>query len=93
MTPAGEQLSYSDAYARSVVARVRAIEPGERPLLILDRTVFYPGGGGQPADQGTLLRAADGLSLGAGDTSPLGAGLPGSPDGAPLAATSVGGGA
>jgi misacylated tRNA(Ala) deacylase len=29
-------------------------------LLIRDRTVFYPGGGGQPADRGTLLRAADG---------------------------------
>ena len=60
MAPAGEQLSYSDAYARSIVARVRGIEAGERPLLILDRTVFYPGGGGQPADRGTLLRAADG---------------------------------
>ena len=60
MAPTGEQLSYSDAYARSVVARVRGIEAGELPLLILDRTVFYPGGGGQPSDRGTLLRAADG---------------------------------
>ena len=60
MAPAGEQLSYSDAYSRSIVARVRGIEAGEPPLLILDRTVFYPGGGGQPADRGTLLRAADG---------------------------------
>ena len=57
---AGEQLSFSDAYARSIVARVRGIEPGQTPLLILDRTVFYPGGGGQPADRGTLLRATDG---------------------------------
>jgi misacylated tRNA(Ala) deacylase len=56
----GEQLSFSDAYARSTVARVRGIEPGDTPLLILDRTVFYPGGGGQPADRGTLLRAVDG---------------------------------
>jgi misacylated tRNA(Ala) deacylase len=60
VAPTGQQLSYSDAYARSVVARVRSIEAGEPPLLILDRTVFYPGGGGQPADRGTLLRAADG---------------------------------
>ncbi len=60
MAPTGEQLSYSDAYSRSIVARVRGIEAGEPPLLILDRTVFYPGGGGQPADRGTLLRAADG---------------------------------
>jgi len=56
----GEQLSYSDAYARSIVAGVRGFEVGEPPLLILDRTVFYPGGGGQPADRGILLRAADG---------------------------------
>ena len=28
--------------------------------VVLDRTVFYPGGGGQPADIGTFLRAADG---------------------------------
>jgi misacylated tRNA(Ala) deacylase len=62
MTATGEQLSFSDAYARSIVARVRGIEPGEPPLLIFDRTVFYPGGGGQPADRGTLLRATDGHS-------------------------------
>jgi misacylated tRNA(Ala) deacylase len=60
MVATGEQLASSDAYARSIIARVRGIEAGDPPLLILDRTVFYPGGGGQPADRGTLLRAADG---------------------------------
>ncbi len=57
------QLCYSDAYAREVEARVVAVEPGEPgelPLIVLDSTVFYPGGGGQPADTGTLLRSADG---------------------------------
>ena len=60
MTPAGEQLCYSDAYARSVRATVRHVEPGDASLLVLDRTVFYPGGGGQPSDRGLLLRSIDG---------------------------------
>src|SRR4051794_14757157 len=60
MTPIGEQLCYTDAYLRSVEARVAAVEAGEATTLILDRTVFYPGGGGQPSDRGLVLRAADG---------------------------------
>jgi misacylated tRNA(Ala) deacylase len=54
------QLCYSDAYAREVEARVVAVEGLEAPLVVLDSTVFYPGGGGQPPDRGTLLRSADG---------------------------------
>lgn len=55
------QLCYTDAYARTVDARVEAVDDaGDAPLVVLDRTVFYPGGGGQPADRGLLLRAADG---------------------------------
>ena len=52
MTPAGEQLCYTDAYARTREARVVAVEPGDARLVVLDRTVFYPGGGGQPSDRG-----------------------------------------
>ncbi|HET7702197.1 MAG TPA: alanyl-tRNA editing protein [Candidatus Limnocylindrales bacterium] len=56
-----EQLCYSDAYARTVEARVATVDDsGEAPLVVLDRTVFYPGGGGQPSDRGLLLRAGDG---------------------------------
>ena len=62
MTPSGEQLCYSDAYLRSVEARVAAVEAGDSTLLVLDRTVFYPGGGGQPSDRGLVLRASDGRS-------------------------------
>jgi misacylated tRNA(Ala) deacylase len=60
MTQVGEQLCYTDAYARSVDATVRHVDAGDDNLVVLDRTVFYPGGGGQPADRGALLRAVDG---------------------------------
>jgi len=59
----GEQLCYTDAYLRSVEARVVSVAAGEGdagPLVTLDTTQFYPGGGGQPADRGTLLRTGDG---------------------------------
>ncbi|MCI4330128.1 MAG: alanyl-tRNA editing protein [Thermoplasmata archaeon] len=39
------------AYERSFVARVVALPPG---AVVLDRTLFYPAGGGQPTDRGTL---------------------------------------
>ena len=62
MTPAGEQLCYTDAYAREVEARIASVAGSEPTLVVLDRTVFYPGGGGQPSDRGLLLRTADGRS-------------------------------
>jgi misacylated tRNA(Ala) deacylase len=62
MAPAGEQLCYTDAYLRSVEARVISVEAGDAILVVLDRTVFYPGGGGQPSDRGLVLRASDGRS-------------------------------
>lgn len=48
-----ENLCFTDAYARQTDAVVVAIDPDVNAIL-LDRTVFYPGGGGQPADTGVL---------------------------------------
>jgi len=62
VSPTGEQLAYTDAYARSIEARVIAVESGDLLTLVLDRTVFYPGGGGQPSDRGLILRTSDGRS-------------------------------
>jgi misacylated tRNA(Ala) deacylase len=60
---AAGMLCYGDAYARSVEARVVSIDGADgAPLIVLDRTVFYPGGGGQPSDRGLILRASDGRS-------------------------------
>ncbi len=59
-----ENLCYADAYLRSVAASVREVQPateGKGALVVLDRTVLYPGGGGQPADRG-VIRATDGRS-------------------------------
>jgi misacylated tRNA(Ala) deacylase len=47
-----EQLYRSDAYLRDCMATVLAIN--ERGGIILDRTVFYAAGGGQPGDRGYL---------------------------------------
>jgi misacylated tRNA(Ala) deacylase len=54
-----ELLFRDDAYLRSCSARVVAAD--ERGIR-LDRTVFYPQGGGQPGDTG-VLRLADGRVL------------------------------
>lgn len=62
MTPTGEQICYTDAYRRTVEAKVVAAEDGDDRSIVLDRTVFYPGGGGQPSDRGLILRTSDGRS-------------------------------
>ena len=44
-----------DSHARRLQARVLSCEEGENGWLVeLDRTIFYPTGGGQPCDMGTL---------------------------------------
>jgi len=48
-----ELLAQLDAYLREFDATVVEVDPAERALA-LDRTAFYPGGGGQPCDLGWL---------------------------------------
>ncbi len=61
MTARVDEVCYRDAYARSAEARVLEVAAGDGPpLVVLDTTGFYPGGGGQPSDRGLILRAADG---------------------------------
>jgi alanyl-tRNA synthetase len=50
-----ERLYYADPYLATFRARVLAAEPsGDRLAVVLDRSAFYPTGGGQPHDTGTL---------------------------------------
>ena len=44
-------LYLDDAYLRSFTATVTKAQDG---AIVLDRTAFYPGGGGQPADRGSI---------------------------------------
>jgi alanyl-tRNA synthetase len=50
-----ERLYYLDSYLRRFEARVvERLDDSGRPAVILDRSAFYPEGGGQPADRGQL---------------------------------------
>lgn len=55
-----------DAYAQTLTATVTAVHD-ERHAVEVDRTIFYPQGGGQVGDVGTLTRA-DGMTLAVVDT-------------------------
>lgn len=49
-----ELLFRDDAYRKTATAKVASAANG---VVVLDRTIFYPLGGGQPGDTGTLTRA------------------------------------
>lgn len=50
-----QQLYLTNSYAKEMEAEILAIKPdGASWRVLLDKTVFYPMGGGQPTDQGIL---------------------------------------
>lgn len=53
-------LYLTDSYLREFAAEIVAVQPDQHAAA-LDRTAFYPGGGGQPNDTGWLL--IDGAAL------------------------------
>ncbi|MDP6968539.1 MAG: alanine--tRNA ligase-related protein, partial [Gammaproteobacteria bacterium] len=55
MMSATSALFRADAYGKTAEAEVLAITTEGH--LILDQTLFYPNGGGQPGDRGLLLCA------------------------------------
>ncbi len=64
-----ERLYYEDPYLTHFAARVvDSLEWEGQPAVVLDRTAFYPTGGGQPTDTGALW---GGDSAGARDAVPV----------------------
>jgi misacylated tRNA(Ala) deacylase len=63
--PATQELFRQDAYMRACRARLLAVREGG--ALVLDQTVFYPLGGGQGGDAGSLL-LPDGTEIAIADT-------------------------
>jgi len=48
-----ELLYHTDSYLREFEANIASVD-SETKTIVLDRTAFYPGGGGQPCDFGVL---------------------------------------
>lgn len=60
-----KQIYLEDSYLQTLDARIidiNLVNPGEQ-VLILDQTIFYPMGGGQPTDQGTIIDEEEGIEL------------------------------
>jgi misacylated tRNA(Ala) deacylase len=57
-----DRIYSTDQYAREVGAQIMDVDRDDGRVL-LDRTVFYPGGGGQPHDLGELVIGDDRLSV------------------------------
>jgi misacylated tRNA(Ala) deacylase len=51
-----EQLYSNDSYLKEFDAKIQTVGNG---YVVLDRTAFYPGGGGQPCDRGFLKSSSE----------------------------------
>ncbi len=51
-----------DSYLRECNARVESVKDGK--FAVLDKTIFYPKGGGQPNDTGKIIRTSDNEEFG-----------------------------
>jgi len=69
--PRTRPLYYEDPYLREFEAKIlKSIEIGEHASTVLDRTAFFPEGGGQPGDRGVI--EVGGTSFEVLDTKPVG---------------------
>src|SRR4029453_9857190 len=57
-----ELLCHTDSYVKEFDATVVAADPA-KSAVVLDRTAFYPGGGGQPYDLGWLQTSVESLAV------------------------------
>lgn len=59
-----EKVFHNDRYVTSIQATVLSVEKKDKKTIcITDRTVFYPEGGGQPGDIGSLTLLRDGAPV------------------------------
>src|SRR5262245_65667980 len=57
-----ELLCHTDSYVQEFAATVVAADAA-KSAVVLDRTAFYPGGGGQPHDLGWLQTSGETLAV------------------------------
>jgi misacylated tRNA(Ala) deacylase len=57
-----ELICHVDSYIQDFTAHVSRVQ-ADQNIVVLDRTAFYPGGGGQPCDVGTLMLGEQTLAV------------------------------